>query len=115
MNTGICQTAEQIKTEASKTYTSFQYVDKTAGNLANEAEINAKGYADKVGTGANSYADTVGANAKNYADTVGAGAKNYTDEKIKRICYNGFYEDRYAKRQSLLKAKLVESTQHSSM
>ena len=83
MNTAISQTAEQIKTEASKTYTSFQYVDETAGNLASEAEINAKGYADKVGTGANSYADTVGANAKNYADTVGAGAKNYTDEKLK--------------------------------
>ena len=83
MNTAISQTAEQIKTEASKTYTSFQYVDETAGNLANEAEINAKGYADKVGTWANSYADTVGANAKNYADTVGAGAKNYTDEKLK--------------------------------
>ena len=83
MNTAISQTAEQIKTEASKTYTSFQYVDETAGNLANEAEINAKGYADKVGTGANSYADTVGANAKNYADTVGTGAKNYTDEKLK--------------------------------
>jgi|GEM_PF-1122841 phage minor structural protein len=83
MNTAISQTAEQIKTEASKTYTSFQYVDETAGNLANEAEINAKGYADKVGTGANSYADTVGENAKNYADTVGAGAKNYTDEKLK--------------------------------
>ena len=83
MNTAISQTAEQIKTEASKTYTSFQYVDETAGNLASEAETNAKGYADKVGTGANSYADTVGANAKNYADTVGAGAKNYTDEKLK--------------------------------
>lgn len=83
MNTAISQTAEQIKTEASKTYTSFQYVDETAGNLASEAEINAKGYADKVGTGANSYADTVGANAKNYADTVGAGVKNYTDEKLK--------------------------------
>ena len=83
MNTAISQTAEQIKTEASKTYTSFQYVDETAGNLASEAETNAKGYADKVGTGANSYADTVGANAKNYADTVGTGAKNYTDEKLK--------------------------------
>ena len=83
MNTAISQTAEQIKTEASKTYTSFQYVDETAGNLASEAETNAKGYADKVGTGANSYADTVGTNAKNYADTVGTGAKNYTDEKLK--------------------------------
>lgn len=88
MNTAISQTAEQIKTEASKTYTSFQYVDETAGNLANEAEINAKGYADKVGTGANSYADTVGANAKNYADTKAnkalTDAKADTDEKLKK-------------------------------
>lgn len=88
MNTAISQTAEQIKTEASKTYTSFQYVDETAGNLASEAETNAKGYADKVGTGANSYADTVGANAKNYADTKAnkalADAKADTDEKLKK-------------------------------
>lgn len=88
MNTAISQTAEQIKTEASKTYTSFQYVDETAGNLANEAEINAKGYADKVGTGANSYADTVGVNAKNYADTKAnkalTDAKADTDEKLKK-------------------------------
>lgn len=88
MNTAISQTAEQIKTEASKTYTSFQYVDNTAGNLASEAETNAKGYADKVGTGANSYADTVGANAKNYADTKAnkalTDAKADTDEKLKK-------------------------------
>ena len=88
MNTAISQTAEQIKTEASKTYTSFQYVDETAGNLATEAETNAKGYADKVGTGANSYADTVGTNAKNYADTKAnkalTDAKADTDEKLKK-------------------------------
>lgn len=88
MNTAISQTAEQIKTEASKTYTSFQYVDETAGNLASEAETNAKGYADKVGTGANSYADTVGTNAKNYADTKTnkalTDAKADTDEKLKK-------------------------------
>ena len=88
MNTAISQTAEQIKTEASKTYTSFQYVDETAGNLASEAEANAKGYADKVGTGANSYADTVGTNAKNYADTKANKALTDaiadTDEKLKK-------------------------------
>lgn len=88
MNTAISQTAEQIKTEASKTYTSFQYVDETAGNLASEAETNAKGYADKVGTGANSYADTVGTNAKNYADKKAnkalTDAKADTDEKLKK-------------------------------
>lgn len=88
MGTSINQTAEEIKTEASKTYTSFQYVDETAGNLASEAETNAKGYADKVGTGANSYADTVGTNAKNYADTKAnkalTDAKADTDEKLKK-------------------------------
>ena len=84
MGTSINQTAEQIKTEASKKYTTYKYVDDSAG----AAETNAKGYADKVGTGANSYADTVGANAKNYADTKAnkalADAKADTDEKLKK-------------------------------
>lgn len=88
MKTAISQTAESIKSEASREYATFQYVDNTAGNLASEAETNAKGYADKVGTGANSYADTVGANAKNYADTKAnkalADAKADTDEKLKK-------------------------------
>ena len=77
-----------LKSDFKKTYTTFQYVDETAGNLANEAETNAKGYADKVGTGANSYADTVGTNAKNYADTKAnkalTDAKADTDEKLKK-------------------------------
>ena len=47
MGTKIDQTAEEIKTEASKTYTSFQYVDETAGNLANEAENNANSYTEE--------------------------------------------------------------------
>jgi phage minor structural protein len=88
MNTAISQTAESIKSEASREYATFQYVDNTAGNLASEAETNAKGYADKVGTGANSYADTVGTNAKNYADTKAnkalTDAKADTDEKLKK-------------------------------
>ena len=88
MKTAISQTAESIKSEASREYATFQYVDNTAGNLASEAETNAKGYADKVGTGANSYADTVGTNAKNYADTKAnkalADAKADTDEKLKK-------------------------------
>lgn len=77
-----------LKSDFKKTYTTFQYVDETAGNLASEAETNAKGYADKVGTGANSYADTVGTNAKNYADTKAnkalTDAKADTDEKLKK-------------------------------
>ena len=88
MKTAISQTAESIKSEASREYATFQYVDNTAGNLASEAETNAKGYADKVGTGANSYADTVGTNAKNYADTKAnkalTDAKADTDEKLKK-------------------------------
>lgn len=84
MGTSINQTAEEIKTEASKKYTTYKYVDDSAG----AAETNAKGYADKVGTGANSYADTVGTNAKNYADTKAnkalADAKADTDEKLKK-------------------------------
>ena len=58
MGTSINQTAEEIKTEASKKYTTYKYVDDSAG----AAETNAKGY----------------------ADTVGAGAKSYTDEKLKK-------------------------------
>lgn len=84
MGTSINQTAEEIKTEASKKYTTYKYVDDSAG----AAETNAKGYADKVGAGANSYADTVGTNAKNYADTKAnkalTDAKADTDEKLKK-------------------------------
>lgn len=71
MTTAISQTAEQIKTEAEKTYTSFEYVDETAGNLADEAEANAKSYADETAAAA---ADQALADAK--ADTDGK-LKNY--------------------------------------
>ncbi len=74
MTTAISQTAEQIKTEAEKTYTSFQYVDETAGNLAGEAEANAKSYADETAAAA---ADQALADAK--ADTDGK-LKNYVTQ-----------------------------------
>ena len=74
MSTAISQTAEQIKTEAEKTYTSFQYVDETAGNLADEAEANAKSYADETAAAA---ADQALADAK--ADTDGK-LKNYVTQ-----------------------------------
>lgn len=74
MTTAISQTAEQIKTEAEKTYTSFQYVDETAGNLADEAEANAKSYADETAAAA---ADQALADAK--ADTDGK-LKNYVTQ-----------------------------------
>lgn len=74
MGTKIDQTAEEIKTEASKTYTSFGYVDETAGNLADEAEANAKSYADETAAAA---ADRALADAK--ADTDGK-LKNYVTQ-----------------------------------
>lgn len=74
MTTAISQTAEQIKTEAEKTYTSFEYVDETAGNLADEAEANAKSYADETAAAA---ADQALADAK--ADTDGK-LKNYVTQ-----------------------------------
>lgn len=74
MTTAISQTAEQIKTEAEKTYTSFEYVDETAGNLADEAEANAKSYADETAVAA---ADQALADAK--ADMDGK-LKNYVTQ-----------------------------------
>lgn len=104
-----------LKSDFKKTYTTFRYVDETAGNLANEAESNANSYTEEklkkyvttveMGTSINQTAeeikteaskkyttykyvdDSAGAaetNAKGYADTVGAGAKSYTDEKLKK-------------------------------
>lgn len=104
-----------LKSDFKKTYTTFQYVDETAGNQANEAESNANRYTEEklkkyvttveMGTSINQTAeeikteaskkyttykyvdDSAGAaetNAKGYADTVGAGAKSYTDEKLKK-------------------------------
>ena len=36
-----------LKSDFKKTYTTFQYVDETAGNLANEAESNANSYTEE--------------------------------------------------------------------
>lgn len=108
-------TIDELKSDFKKTYTTFQYVDETAGSLASEAETNAKGYteeqlkkyvtivemgtkidqtAEKIKTEASKtyttykYVDDstskAESNANNYADTVGAGAKSYTDEQLKK-------------------------------
>ena len=58
---------ENLKSEFSKTYTTFGYVDQTAGSLANEAESNANKYADSVGSGAKEYTNE---QLKSYATTV---------------------------------------------
>lgn len=81
MNTAISQTAESIKSEASREYATFRYVDDTAGSLADEAESNANSYADTVGTNAKSYADSKATAA---ADKALADAKADTDEKLKK-------------------------------
>lgn len=104
-----------LKSDFKKTYTTFQYVDETAGSLASEAETNAKGYTEErlkkyvtiveMGTKIDQTAEEIKteasktyttykyvddstskaeSNANNYADTVGAGAKSYTDEQLKK-------------------------------
>lgn len=40
-------TIDELKSDFKKTYTTFQYVDETAGSLASEAETNAKGYTEE--------------------------------------------------------------------
>ena len=102
MGTKIDQTAEEIKTEASKTYTSFQYVDETAGNLADEAEANAKSYADETAAAA---ADQALADAK--ADTDGK-LKNYVTQVNMKTSINQSAESvkTYAK-------KAVDALKHN--
>lgn len=102
MTTAISQTAEQIKTEAEKTYTSFQYVDETAGNLADEAEANAKSYADET---AAAVADQALADAK--ADTDGK-LKNYVTQVNMKTSINQSAESvkTYAK-------KAVDALKHN--
>lgn len=102
MGTKIDQTAEEIKTEAEKTYTSFQYVDETAGNLADEAEANAKSYADETAAAA---ADQALADAK--ADTDGK-LKNYVTQVNMKTSINQSAESvkTYAK-------KAVDALKHN--
>ena len=67
-------TIDELKSDFEKTYTTFQYVDETAGSLADEAEANAKSYADETAAAA---ADQALADAK--ADTDGK-LKNYVTQ-----------------------------------
>lgn len=104
-----------LKSDFKKTYTTFEYVDTTAGNLASEAESNANSYTEEqlkkyvttveMGTKIEQTAEAIKTeaskkyttykyvddstseaetNAKGYADTVGTGAKSYTDEQLKK-------------------------------
>lgn len=63
-------TIDELKSDFKKTYTTFQYVDETAGSLASEAETNAKGYTEEQ--------------LKKYVTIVEMGTKiDQTAEKIK--------------------------------
>ena len=63
-------TIDELKSDFKKTYTTFQYVDETAGSLASEAETNAKGYTEEQ--------------LKKYATIVEMGTKiDQTAEEIK--------------------------------
>lgn len=73
----------------------FQYVDETAGNLADEAEANAKSYADETAAAA---ADQALADAK--ADTDGK-LKNYVTQVNMKTSINQSAESvkTYAKKR----------------
>lgn len=69
-----------LKSDFKKTYTTFQYVDETAGNLANEAESNANSYTEEklkkyvttveMGTSINQTAEEIKTEAKKAVDAL---------------------------------------------
>lgn len=73
-------TIDELKSDFKKTYTTFQYVDETAGSLASEAETNAKGYTEEqlkkyvtiveMGTKINQSAESVKTYAKKAVDAL---------------------------------------------
>lgn len=95
-------TIDELKSDFKKTYTTFQYVDETAGNLADEAEANAKSYADETAAAA---ADQALADAK--ADTDGK-LKNYVTQVNMKTSINQSAESvkTYAK-------KAVDALKHN--
>lgn len=93
-----------LKSDFKKTYTTFQYVDETAGNLANEAENNANSYteeqlkkyvttvemgtaisqtAEEIKTEASKKYTVIDANAQKYAKEAEQNVEKNTDEKLK--------------------------------
>nr|UWH99253.1 MAG: Prophage endopeptidase tail [Bacteriophage sp.] len=95
-------TIDELKSDFKKTYTTFQYVDETAGSLADEAEANAKSYADETAAAA---ADQALADAK--ADTDGK-LKNYVTQVNMKTSINQSAESvkTYAK-------KAVDALKHN--
>lgn len=72
-----------LKSDFKKTYTTFQYVDETAGNLANEAESNAK--ADTDGKLKN-YVTQV--NMKTSIDQSAESVKTYAKKAVDALKHN---------------------------
>lgn len=80
-----------LKSDFKKTYTTFQYVDETAGNLANEAESNANSYTEEK---LKKYVTTVemGTSINQTAESVKTYAKKAVNELKHNYVENGTFE-----------------------
>lgn len=80
-----------LKSDFKKTYTTFQYVDETAGNLANEAESNANSYTEEK---LKKYVTTVemGTSIDQSAESVKTYAKKAVNELKHNYVENGTFE-----------------------
>ena len=80
-----------LKSDFKKTYTTFQYVDETAGNLANEAESNANSYTEEK---LKKYVTTVemGTSINQTAESVKTYAKKEVDALKHNYIENGTFE-----------------------
>lgn len=80
-----------LKSDFKKTYTTFQYVDETAGNLANEAESNANSYTEEK---LKKYVTTVemGTSINQSAESVKTYAKKAVNELKHNYIENGTFE-----------------------
>ena len=80
-----------LKSDFKKTYTTFQYVDETAGNLANEAESNANSYTEEK---LKKYVTQVSVNTAidQSAESVKTYAKKAVNELKHNYVENGTFE-----------------------
>ena len=80
-----------LKSDFKKTYTTFQYVDETAGNLASEAESNANSYTEEQ---LKKYVTTVemGTAIRQSAEAVKTYAKKAVNELKHNYIENGTFE-----------------------
>lgn len=72
-----------LKSDFKKTYTTFQYVDETAGNLANEAESNANSYTEEK---LKNYVTQV--NMKTSIDQSAESVKTYAKKAVDALKHN---------------------------